>query len=157
MNGPVFALAWNSKHKIIASGGHLTVSIFQVNLLSRSMSASQSQLLVLKHTQTREARILTLILCIVAQVDTSDVERMNQARRAAQISGEKPKEAISDLEKQKEEAGSILRRCGPPLRGPEHCHSDAVKAVVATHAGKIVTGGRVYSQEKKLVSLPILI
>lgn len=80
-------------------------------------------------------------------MDTSDVQKLNQARRTAQLNGGKPKDSLPDLEKQKEEAGTILKRVGPILKGPDSCHTDAVKAVLATDAGKLVTGGWVSTKE----------
>ncbi|GMH37514.1 hypothetical protein BSKO_05387 [Bryopsis sp. KO-2023] len=105
LNGPVFALAWNSKQRILASGGLGTVNIFKV--------------------------------------DTSDVQKLNQARRAAQLSasGTKQKSGKPDLEKPKEEIGSIIKKVGGTLKGPDTSHNDAVKALVATDTGKLVTGG----------------
>lgn len=77
----------------------------------------------------------------IFKVDTSDVQKLNQARRAAQLSGRGGR-SLTDT-KGSSQVGSIIRRVAAALKGPEYSHSDTVKAMVATDAGKLVTGGYV--------------
>lgn len=89
-------------------------------------------------------------------MDTSDVQKLNQARRTAQLNGSKQKDSLPDIEKHRDEAGTILKRVGPILKGPDSSHTDAVKAVMATDAGKLVTGGWVSTQENICILYELL-
>eukprot|EP00798_Chlamydomonas_sp_ICE-L_P013183 gene13183-30648_t len=69
----------------------------------------------------------------IFKVDLAEARKTTQAQRSV-ASGLKDGNSMA-------EAPQILRRMFQPLKGPDLCHSDVVKCIIVTDAGKIISGG----------------